>query len=72
MRGPFGAGKRWRFMSDPRLIDLALEFRHETPKAYLIYDGGQEVWLPKSLVEYDTRDKVFTMPDWLAKDKGLS
>lgn len=28
------------------------------------------VWLPKSQVQRDG-DNVFTMPEWLAKDKGL-
>lgn len=58
-------------MSDPRLIDIAGELRHETERAYLIFDGTREVWVPKALVEYDTRDKVFTMPEWLAEREGL-
>jgi hypothetical protein len=53
------------------LIDLALELRHETARAYLIHDGHKDTWLPKSMVEYDEQDKVFTMPEWLAQREGL-
>lgn len=64
------------------LIDVAAELRHETDKAYLVYDGRSEikkgdttpselrVWLPKSMVEYDG-NQTFTMPSWLALDKGF-
>lgn len=58
-------------MSEPRLTDIAGELRHETERAYLIFDGAREVWVPKALVEYDVRDKVFTMPEWLAEREGL-
>lgn len=58
-------------MRDKKIVDLALEYRHETARAYLVHDGHQDVWLPKSLVEYDERDKVFTMPEWLAQKNGL-
>lgn len=57
-------------MPAPRLIDLALELRHETKFAFLVHDGDREVWLPKSQVEYHN-DNIFTLPEWLAKDKGL-
>lgn len=61
MRRPAGA-------SD--LIDIACEKRRETEKAWLIFDGDKEVWLPKSQVE-DNEDGTFAMPEWLAEDKGL-
>lgn len=53
------------------LVDISAQLRHETVNAYLVYDGKQEVWLPKSQCEYDDINKVFTMPEWLAKAKGL-
>ena len=57
---------------DSKIINLALELRHQTALAYLVRDDGQtEHWLPKSLVEYDAQDKVFTMPEWLAQREGL-
>lgn len=64
-----------------KLIDIAAELRHETDKAYLVYDGRDEnikgekkeirTWLPKLQVEYDEKDKVFTMPEWMALEKGF-
>jgi hypothetical protein len=56
---------------DAKLTDIAAELRYETPRAYLIWDGAQQVWLPKSMVEYDPPSGTFTMPEWRAKDKGL-
>ena len=53
------------------LINIAAELRHETDKAFLIFDGDKEIWLPKSLVEHDPDNKTFAMPEWLAMDKGL-
>ena len=51
------------------LIEIACEVRRETDKAFLIFDGAKEVWLPKALVEFG--DCEATMPEWLALDKGL-
>jgi hypothetical protein len=53
-----------------RLVDLELEVKHETEKAWLVTDGEREVWLPKSLVE-NNEDGTFTMPEYLAQDKEL-
>ena len=53
-----------------RLTDIAAELKHETPKAFLIFDGAKSEWVPKSMVE-NNRDGTFTMPEWLAKDKGF-
>lgn len=62
-------------MPDVRLTDITAELKHETKAAYLIFDGGTECWLPKSQVEmYDngvSKFKQFTLPEWLAKEKGL-
>lgn len=61
-------------MSEAQLTDIAAELRHETDRAYLIWDGTQQVWLPKSQTEaFHQRDKTwtFTLPEWLAKEKGL-
>lgn len=64
------------------LVDIEAELRHETPNAYLLYDGRTETkkgdtvpseirtWVPKSIVEYDGK-QTFTMPIWLALDKGF-
>lgn len=57
-------------MGDPRLIDISGEMRAESEKAFQIYDGARTEWVPKSQVE-DNGDGTFTMPEWLAKDKGF-
>jgi hypothetical protein len=57
-------------MGDPRLTEIAAEKRHETDRAYLLFDGDKEEWVPKSLVE-DNGDGTFTMPEWLAKKIGF-
>lgn len=49
---------------DARLI-------RETEMAFLIDDGsGEQVWIPKSLTVYDG-GSTFTIPEWLAIEKGL-
>lgn len=56
------------------LIDLAVEVRHETVRAYLVHDGKRDVWLPKSQCEvhYEhNKGAIVTLPEWLAKDKEL-
>lgn len=57
-------------MTDPKLIDIAGEIRGETPHAIRLYDGKTTEWVPRSQVE-DNGDGTFTMPEWLAKDKGF-
>jgi hypothetical protein len=52
------------------LIDVGAEVRRETDKAWLVFDGAREVWLPKSQCERNP-DKTFTMPEWLAVEKEL-
>ncbi len=57
-------------MPDARLTDIAAEIQMETDKAWLLSDGGTTKWVPKSQVE-NNGDGTFTMPEWLAKDKGF-
>ena len=53
------------------LVDIAATLRHQTEKAFLLDHGGDEaVWVPISMVE-DNKDGTFTMPEWLAMEKGL-
>ena len=52
------------------IIDIAADIKAETPKAWLLYDGSTEAWVPKSQVEKGD-DGTFAMPEWLAKDKGF-
>jgi hypothetical protein len=64
-----------------KLIDISAELRLETVGAYLLFDGRQQkhedgrvqdlcFWVPKSQVE-NNDDGTFTMPEWLALDKGF-
>jgi hypothetical protein len=56
--------------NDPKLVDIAGELRGETDKAYRIFDGVKTEWVPKSQVQMND-DGTFTMPEWLADDKGF-
>jgi hypothetical protein len=57
-------------MADARLIDISGELRGESDAAFRIYDGAKTEWVPKSQVE-DNGNGTFTMPEWLAKEKGF-
>ncbi len=57
-------------MSKSELFDMAAEIKAETAKAWLLFDGTKEAWVPKSQAE-DNLDGTFTMPEWLAKEKGF-
>ncbi len=53
-----------------RLVDIAGQAMGETGLAYRIFDGKTVEWVPKSQVEKND-DGTFTMPEWLAKEKGF-
>ena len=57
------------------LIDIEVDLKHETDKAYLVSDGDREVWVPKSQCEFEMSDTppygTLTLPEWLAEDKEL-
>jgi RNase P/RNase MRP subunit p29 len=57
-------------MSGRQLVDISGEVRGETERALHLYDGTKTEWVPKSQVE-DNGDGTFTMPEWLAKEKGF-
>lgn len=57
-------------MPKRELIDIAAELRAETEKAFRLFDGKTTQWVPKSQVERND-DGTFTMPEWLAHDKGF-
>lgn len=50
------------------IIEIAAYLRRETEKAFLLYDGSKEAWVPKAQVE-DNGDGTFSMPEWLAMNK---
>lgn len=58
-------------MPQTKLIDISGELRGQTEKAYRFFDGDKTVWLPKSQCQWDEEDKIMTMEEWLAMDKGL-
>lgn len=57
-------------MGTAKLIDIAGELRNETDRAFRIFDGRRTEWVPKSQVEQND-DGTFTMPEWLAKERGF-
>lgn len=59
-----------------REIEIAVDIKRETDKAYLVFDGAREAWIPKSqITDYtEERDGQITsifIPEWLAEEKGL-
>ena len=66
-------------MPKSELVDVAGCLHHETDKAILFSDTADKkdaVWLPKSQVEFvhdggQERFVTVTLPEWLAKEKGL-
>jgi uncharacterized protein YpmB len=61
------------------LVDIdTVKLQHETEKAYGLSQGEVDpktnkeilIWVPKSQVQ-NNGDGTFTMPEWLAIDKGL-
>lgn len=54
----------------PELVDVTAILLQETDKALFLDDGRIRTWVPKSFVE-DNRDGTFTMPEWMAYQKGF-
>lgn len=52
------------------IVEIEAELKAETQLAYLLNDGSKEAWVPKTQVE-DHKDGTFSMPEWLAIDKGF-
>lgn len=57
-------------IKDEKLFDVSALKRGETDKALRLHDGAKTEWVPKQFVE-DNKDGTFTMPYWLAKEKGF-
>ena len=57
-------------MAKREVVDIQAELRGETDNAFRIYDGKTTEWVPKSQVERNP-DGTFTMPEWLALEKGF-
>jgi len=56
-------------------IEFYGTLEHETDKAYLVFDGREKIWIPKSQVKkcqnIKEDDWEFTIPEWLAREKGI-
>ena len=61
---------------EPEMFTVYGDILQETEDAILVSCDGEEVWLPKSQIDYagERGDEYvpITLPDWLAADKGLS
>ncbi|WP_024517108.1 hypothetical protein [Bradyrhizobium sp. Tv2a-2] len=55
---------------ESKLTDIEAELLQETDRAYRLYDGKTRAWVAKSLVE-NNGDGSWTLPLWLAQEKGL-
>lgn len=59
------------------VLDVTVQLLRETEKAVQVTDSdpGEAVWLPRSQIEIAPAETgtlhVVTLPDWLAKEKGL-
>jgi hypothetical protein len=50
------------------------ELRNETPKCWIVFDGVDTVFIPKSQARVsmiDNRNAKIVIPEWLAKKKGV-
>jgi hypothetical protein len=62
--------KRIRSYGESDLIEIAVILVGESEKAWKVDAGGEKpAWLPKSQCEFE--DGTLTLPEWLAKEKGL-
>lgn len=57
-------------------IEISVEVRKETERAFCVFDGKTEVWIPKSQIKDQCEDSkgnitsIF-ITEWLAGEKGL-
>lgn len=57
-----------------KLVDVEVVMRQDRELSYGIEDPNNEghlIFIPKSQAEYDEEDGLLTLPEWLAKEKGL-
>lgn len=65
-------------MHNDKTLEFCGELKRETDRAFLIFDGINEVWIPKSQIKEkhqigrpDSADWSFQIPEWLAIEKGI-
>lgn len=63
-------------MGEP--VEFCGEIKWETERAFMVYDGTNEIWIPKSKViskrrvsTSDGGDFIFEIPEWMAREKGI-
>lgn len=57
---------------DDEIIEVGADLIRSTEKAWLVRsDVGEEIWIPKSLAEYNERRSELSLPRWLAMQRGL-
>jgi len=56
-------------------VEFCGTIKFKTEAAYLVYDGANDVWIPKSQVldshQIKGDDWEFVIPEWLAEEKGI-
>lgn len=55
---------------EPEIVDVTASVCGETEKGLRLDDGSRKEWVAKQHVE-DNGDGTFTMPYWLALEKGF-
>jgi hypothetical protein len=63
--------------AERKTIDVFVQIKAWRQKSVLVSDGAVEAWLPLSLITlepgslYRFKHAAITLPEWLARDKGL-
>jgi len=52
------------------MIEISAELIDERPLALKLFDGARTEWVPRSQVTW-TGKHLWTMPEWLAREKGF-
>lgn len=64
-------------MSDYDAVAFCGELKRETDGAFLVFDGANEIWIPRSQIKAMNQignnpcDFEIKIPQWLAKSKGI-
>lgn len=66
-----GISKRCKTTDDRNVVLDHEGVKYETDKAKLFYFGKEEIWISKSLIEYED-ESTLEIPRWLADQKGLT
>ena len=55
---------------ESRPVKIRAKVEHRYERFIWVNVKGESIWLPRKLIE-ENRDGTLTMPDWLAKERGL-